>query len=89
MSKGIIVNDMNCTGCEEIVENAIEDIDGVDGAEADHETGRVRVDVSGNPTPERIVEAVGFAGYDAEIPTSDDESDGNENADDEDADSEE
>ena len=35
------VDGMACGGCEENVENAVGDLDGVDHVEADHESGTV------------------------------------------------
>ncbi len=72
MSKGIIVNGMQCEGCEEVVENAIEGVNGVSEAEADYESDAVRIEISGSPTLDRIVEAVDHAGYEAENPSQED-----------------
>lgn len=59
----ITVDDMTCEGCEEIVEDAVADVHGVDDAEADRENDVVVVE--GDAEPEDVVEAVDMAGYSA------------------------
>jgi len=57
------VQGMSCDGCEEIVEDALEEVSGVEDAEADHE-GELAT-VEGEADPDDLVEAVDFAGYEA------------------------
>jgi copper chaperone CopZ len=64
MATTITVNDMSCDGCEDIVENALEEVDGVESAEADRESATATVE--GDADAQELVEAVDFAGYDAE-----------------------
>lgn len=48
----IKVEGMHCTGCEHAVSSALERLEGVRDARADHEAGRVRVSFD----PERVGE---------------------------------
>lgn len=48
----IPVEGMSCTGCERTLASALERVDGVRQAQADHEGGRVRVSFD----PERVAE---------------------------------
>jgi len=63
MAIEITVEDMTCEGCEDIVEDALEDVAGVQNAEADREDGVVTVE--GDADVEALVDAVGRAGYQA------------------------
>jgi copper chaperone CopZ len=63
MATEITVEDMTCEGCEDIVENALQDVGGVENAEADRENDRVTVE--GNADVDELVEAVDMAGYEA------------------------
>ena len=66
MSKSITVNigGMSCGGCANTVRNAIEDIDGVDRAEVDHESGKTDVYFSEvDDIEEQIAERVEAEGY--------------------------
>ena len=65
MSTTLRVDDMSCEGCEDIVENALEEISGVESADADHEESLVAVD--GDASTGDLIEAVDHAGYTAEI----------------------
>lgn len=75
MSKGLIVNGMSCDGCEEIVEDALDSIDGITEVDANHENNTVRIEVSNTPSLGRIKEAVDFAGYSAQVPSTESDSD--------------
>lgn len=68
MTRTLSVDGMGCDGCEDIVENALTDVDGVDDASADHEDGNATVE--GDADPEALVEALEYAGYESEL-TSD------------------
>lgn len=57
------VEGMSCTGCEESVEDALAEIDGISTATADHKTGTVEVETSDDVSDERIQTAVEDAGY--------------------------
>ena len=63
MAIEITVEDMTCEGCEDIVEDALEDVAGVQNAEADRGDGVVTVE--GDADVEALVDAVGRAGYQA------------------------
>lgn len=52
---------MNCGGCETAVADALRDVDGVERAEADHETGRVTIE--GEADGDDLRAAVEEAGY--------------------------
>jgi len=57
------VQGMSCDGCEDIVETALEEVSGVEDAEADQDDGTATVE--GEANPDDLVEAVDFAGYEA------------------------
>lgn len=63
MAIELTVESMTCEGCEDIVESALEDVDGVESAEADRNED-VAV-VEGDAAVEDLVEAVDMAGYQA------------------------
>ena len=46
----ITVDDMSCDGCEDIVEDAVEGVAGVDSAAADRENGVVTVEGDADPS---------------------------------------
>lgn len=60
------VPELGCEGCEDIVEGALTDTDGVEDASADYEAGRVVVH-GDEYTTDAVMETVTFAGYDAEV----------------------
>lgn len=57
----IEVTGMGCDGCEDIIENALGEVHGVQDIEADHESGIVEYE--GDPDLDAVAEAVDFAGY--------------------------
>lgn len=61
MSTTVSVAGMSCEHCEERVEEALADVDGVTGVRADHEAGTVTID--GDVDVERARAAVDDAGY--------------------------
>ena len=63
MSETITVEGMTCEHCEQTVEEALEDVDGVTSAGADRETESATIE--GNADPDALVSAVDDAGYDA------------------------
>ena len=63
MSQTLTVDEMSCEHCEQTVEEALEGVEGVTEATADHESDTVTVD--GSADPESLVRAVEDAGYDA------------------------
>lgn len=63
MSQTITVEGMSCEHCEQTVEEALEEIDGVLGATADRETDSATIE--GSATSETLVRAVEKAGYSA------------------------
>ncbi|MFB6085768.1 MAG: heavy-metal-associated domain-containing protein [Halodesulfurarchaeum sp.] len=64
MSSTLRVPDMSCDGCEDIVQNALEEVTGVESANADHEAGTV--DVEGDAATGDLIDAVDYAGYSVE-----------------------
>ncbi|MFW6004188.1 MAG: heavy-metal-associated domain-containing protein [Halodesulfurarchaeum sp.] len=64
MSITLRVPDMSCDGCEDIVQNALEEVSGVESATADHEAGTAIVE--GEAPTGDLVDAVDYAGYSAE-----------------------
>lgn len=63
MATEITVDDMTCDGCEEIVEDALEEVSGVETAEANRDDDVVAIE--GEADADDLVEAVAMAGYDA------------------------
>ncbi|MFC7215080.1 heavy-metal-associated domain-containing protein [Saliphagus sp. GCM10025334] len=63
MARTITVTGMSCGGCEDTVESALEDVDGVVEASADNESDAVTVE--GDANVDALVEAIQNAGYDA------------------------
>ncbi len=61
MPTELTVDSMTCEGCEEIVEEALEDVDGVESAEADRHESTATVE--GDADVDDLVEAVDMAGY--------------------------
>lgn len=64
MTTTLTVHGMGCDGCEDIVESALDDADGVEEASADFEDDVATVE--GEPDADELLRAVEFAGYDAE-----------------------
>jgi copper chaperone CopZ len=58
---------MHCSGCERNLEFALESLDGIENARADHDDETVVVDFNdGALGEERIVQAIEDMGYDVE-----------------------
>lgn len=64
MSYRLSVPDMACGGCEETVEDAVVDVEGVQAVEADHESGTV--EVRGDAASGAVREAIEQSGYEVE-----------------------
>lgn len=62
----IDVTGMSCGGCEENVTDALEALDGVSSATANHETDEVRVEHDEGTTVGAIGSAIEDAGYEAD-----------------------
>ncbi|PSQ55307.1 heavy metal transporter [Halobacteriales archaeon SW_8_68_21] len=60
----LAVTGMSCNGCEQNVENALQSLDGVSRAEADHEADTVGVVVDDAVTDDDLTTAIEGAGYD-------------------------
>ncbi|UHQ99252.1 heavy-metal-associated domain-containing protein (plasmid) [Natrinema zhouii] len=63
MSETIAVKGMTCEHCEQTVEEALEDIEGVTSATADRDAESAAVE--GSADVDKVVNAVNDAGYDA------------------------
>ena len=63
MSTTLTVEGMSCEGCEQTVEDALEDVPGVTEATADNEDDAVTVE--GDADADDLVAAVEDAGYEA------------------------
>lgn len=65
MTRTLSVTGMSCTGCEETVEAALEALDAVSDAGADHEAGTVEIVESGGGgvSDEVLANAIQEAGY--------------------------
>lgn len=57
------VNGMACTGCENGIKNALQNISGVEKVEANHQTCQVKVTLNGDVTREKIEEVITDLGY--------------------------
>lgn len=64
MSKTYTVTGMSCSGCEQNVENALTDLDGVDAVTADNDTDTVTID--GDFDENTALHAIEDAGYSVE-----------------------
>ncbi|MFB6187824.1 MAG: heavy-metal-associated domain-containing protein [Halobacteriaceae archaeon] len=65
MTTKVEVPDMGCDGCENIIEKALNDVDGVEEVSADH--NEELVTVSGSVTTNTILEKIDLAGYEANL----------------------
>lgn len=65
MSVTLDVQGMKCDGCEQSVEDALADVDGVTEATADHTTDSVTVD--GDAGTDELVAAIESVGFDASV----------------------
>lgn len=63
MPTTITVEGMSCEGCEQSVEDALHDVEGVEDATADRDSEHVRV--AGDADEAELVAAVEDAGYEA------------------------
>lgn len=59
----IEVSGMSCNGCEQSVETALESVEGVDRADADHEGATVEVIADESVSDADLEDAVREAGY--------------------------
>lgn len=58
------VPDMSCGHCETSVQEALDELDGVERSNADHTTGNVELTYDPDKiTDEKLQEAIGEAGY--------------------------
>lgn len=57
------VDGMACDGCEANVTDELVEIDGVTTVDADHEAGRVAVEMTEDVAPETLASAIESAGY--------------------------
>lgn len=57
------IEGMSCTGCETNVEDAVGNVPGVKGVEADHEEGTLVVEAQDNVGDDQVTDAVEDAGY--------------------------
>lgn len=60
------VNGMMCSGCENRIKNALNEIDGIKEVEASHETSKVVIKCLDNVLEEKIKEAIIDLGYEIE-----------------------
>ncbi len=61
MTRDLNVSGMHCDGCERRVVDSLREVDGIEDASADHETGTVTVEGDANTQDVRL--AVEEAGY--------------------------
>lgn len=62
--KTITVTGMSCNGCEQNVENALKNVEGVTRVEADHEGDTLEIVVGDDVTDDDVHAAIENAGYD-------------------------
>lgn len=63
MTVELSVTSLTCEGCEDVVERAVEEVDGVEEATADRHEDHVTVE--GEADIDDLIEAVDMAGYQA------------------------
>lgn len=63
----IAVTGMSCNGCEQNVESALRNLEGVSRVEADHEGETVEVVADENVATEDVHAAIEQAGYDVAV----------------------
>lgn len=63
MAQRITVTGMSCEGCEQNVEDALQALDGVTQASADHEAESVEISTESGLKGENIRSAIEDAGY--------------------------
>ena len=66
MAQMITVSGMSCEGCEQNVEGALQDLEGVTQANADHNAGTVEISTENDISDTDIHAAVENAGYNIE-----------------------
>lgn len=66
MAQTITVSGMSCEGCEQNVEDALQDLEGVTQANADHDAGTVEVSTENDISDTDIHATVENAGYNVE-----------------------
>ena len=59
------VKGMMCKGCENRVENALKNIDGIEDVKADHNLEQVKVTLSKDVNKEEIINKIEDIGYEA------------------------
>lgn len=62
--KTLSVTGMSCNGCEQNVENALQNVEGVRKVEADHDADTVDVVIEDDASDDDLTKAVHDAGYD-------------------------
>lgn len=63
MTETITVEGMSCEGCEQTVEEALQDATGVTSVSVDHESGTATI--NGDADTQALVDAINDAGYEA------------------------
>jgi len=63
----VSVSGMSCNGCEQNVENALQNIDGVTRVDADHEGDTVEIVVADGVADDDLHAAIERAGYDVAV----------------------
>ncbi len=58
------VDGMDCGGCEQSIQKAVQQIAGVEGVTADHQSGRVQVIFAAEPDEPAVRSAIEDAGFD-------------------------
>ena len=62
----IKITGMSCSGCENRVQNALKNIDGVEEVEADHTTGTVKITAKDEVSEDAIKEKITDLGFEIE-----------------------
>ena len=60
------VNKMMCTGCENRIQNALSDIDGIESAQANHQTGMVEITTNKDIATQKIKDIISDLGFEVE-----------------------
>ena len=62
----IKITGMSCSGCENRVQNALKNIDGIEEVDADHTTGTVKITAKDEVSEDAIKEKITDLGFEIE-----------------------
>ena len=65
MEKTLKIGGMHCSSCEMLISDAVSDIAGAKVLSIDHKKGEARISYDGEPTLNKIIDAIKKEGYKA------------------------